>query len=423
MTYYIFFRVLKILICLAALGSTYVLAQTSQDELSNLLRSALISHPSLRAKTADRNAARTGVTIAERQFWLTPSIANDVGPVDSMGRNHALTARLSYPIFTGGQLTADLESADLRQRIAEYEVEITSRELALQFIDLYRAWWLQSARIENLSDAKIQMGQLRDMLKRRTQAGVSAQLDLAQAELQLSRLQDEHRQALKLRDQTLAEITTFSGVEIHPEFYDLSQWLPSPFTQISDLSERVFSTHPSINTSQLQITLAQTELKKIQAGTLPSVNLRLEKQYGSYLGALSPASRIYLNTQLTLGAGLSALPMQEQSLERIQAAEMQATATRLNLSTQVQRIWNERAQATELMTSTARQLAAQKELAAAGVRLFTSGRRSWQDLLNLQREVYQLMTQQNDAEAAYLSANWRMQLLGNNLPQFSFSSI
>jgi len=61
-------------------------------------------------------------------------------------------------------------------------------------------------------------------------------------------------------------------------------------------------------------------------------------------------------------------------------------------------------------------------LADAGIRLFTGGRRSWQDLLGLQRELYQLQASESEAQAAYLAADWRIHLLANTLPMFSFPS-
>lgn len=417
-----FFKKTNLTLLALLFFSLSAFSQSSTDDLPGLLKAVLENHPTLQAKASDRNAARTAVTIAERQFWPTPSINSDVGPADSSGRTQALTARITYPVFTGGLLTADLESAELRQQIAQYEIDIVAREVAFQFLDLYRNWWFHSARAVNLNKAKQQMDTLRETQQRRTKAGVSPALDLAQAEMQSKRLQDEHRQAIKQSNQALAEMTTLTGQNINPYFFDLSHWPASPHTQVADLTDLVLSTHPSVTTALSQINLAQTELKKIKANALPTISLRAEKQHGSYLGSLSPSSRVYLNTQFTMGAGLAALPMQAQSIARIQAAEEQATAVRLNLSALVQRIWNERAQAAEQMISTANQLAAQKEMAAAGIRLFTAGRRSWQDLLGMQRERQQLMTQQNEAETAYLNANWRLHLLGNTLPQFSFYS-
>jgi sensor histidine kinase YesM len=38
----------------------------------------------------------------------------------------------------------------------------------------------------------------------------------------------------------------------------------------------------------------------------------------------------------------------------------------------------------------------------------------------LQRELHQLQAQKSEAESAYLSANWRLHLLANTLPMFSF---
>jgi len=399
--------------------ATNAIAQGS-DELHQLLFSVWENHPTLKAKRADRNATRAGVTVAERQFWPTPSVSSDIGPADAQGRTQATTARITYPLFTGGQLSADLEIADLKHRLAETETEIVGRDLVMQFIDLYRTWWLHSARIDNYQMALAQMDNLIQTLKRRATAGVSAKQDLAQAELQWLRMQDDLRQTLKQRDSVLADMVTFGGQGMWPKHYPLLHWPRAPFAQIPDLTGRVLATHPSISLSDWQTALAQAELKRSKASTLPNISIRLEKQYGAYQGTQSPASRVFLNSQFTLGAGLAALPLQEQAMARAAAAELQSDANRLMISTQVQRLWHERAQAEEQILSTNRQLKLQKDLADSGVRLFTAGRRSLQDLLSLQRELHQLQAQKSEAESAYLSANWRLHLLANTLPMFSF---
>ena len=61
------------------------LAQGS-DDLPELLLSVWENHPTLKAKRSERNATRAGVTVAERQFWPTPSVSSDVGPADAQGR-------------------------------------------------------------------------------------------------------------------------------------------------------------------------------------------------------------------------------------------------------------------------------------------------------------------------------------------------
>jgi outer membrane protein TolC len=177
-----------------------------------------------------------------------------------------------------------------------------------------------------------------------------------------------------------------------------------------------------MNLAGWQIDLAQAELKKSNAGALPTISFRVEKQYGSYLGSLAPGSRVYLNSQFSMGAGLTALPLQEQALARAKSAELQAYSSSLTLATQVQRLWHDRSQAWEKILTIQGQLKLQKELADAGIRLFTGGRRSWQDLLGLQRELYQLQASESEAQAAYLAADWRIHLLANTLPMFSFPS-
>ncbi len=392
------------------------------QNLPDLLALVWQEHPQLRAKRADWQAQREGVTVAARQFLPTPSLASDVGPANVQGSNRTTTARLTFPVYTGGQLTADLEIAELRQRMAAAELEQAGRELVFQFFDLYRSWWFHTLRSEVLLHSLQRMDGVRQMMSRRASAGVSAALDLAQAELQWQRTMDERQQALRLREQAMADMAVFAGRPVQPQFEPLASWPALPFTLLGDVQAQVLASHPGMVVADVSLALAQAELRRVKAGALPNVSLRVEKQYGAYYGSLEPGSRVYLNSQFTLGAGLSALPLQEQAAVRAQSAEEQVAAQRLSLTAQVQKVWNEHGQATQQLGMTSQQLRTQEALADSGVRLFAGGRRSWQDLLSLQREVFQLQAQQAELESAVMASRARLLLLANVFPQFTFSS-
>lgn len=399
-----------------------VLQAAPAHGLSDMLLWLWQDHPTLRAKRSERQAAQENVTIAERQFWPTPSISNDVGPANVSGRSRSTTARLSLPVYTGGQLSADLEMADLRHRISEAEIEVAGQDLVFQFTDFYRIWWSHSLRSEILKSNLDRLEQLRQMVRRRSDSGVSARLDLTQAELQWQKAKDDLRESLRQRDHALVDMSTFVGRELNPVFEQLDKWPALPFQRLVDLQDRVMAFHPSLNISQWQLALAQAEMKKAQASLFPTVTLRVEKQFGAYQGSLEPGQRTYLNSQYSLGAGLAALPQQQLAAARAQAAEKQTAASRLALVTQIQKLWHEHLQQSEQLKNTLAQLKVQETVTRAGTQLFTAGRRSWQDLLAMQRELYQLQAQQVELESASMAALLRLHLMARTYPQFSFPS-
>lgn len=406
--------------CLLAMS--WSLAAAQSEGLSDLLHVLWQEHPQLRAKRSDWQAQREGVSAAIQQFLPTPSISHDEGPANVQGRHRSSTARLTFPVFTGGQLTADLDIADLRQRMAALEVEVAGRDLGFQLLDLYRIWWFHNRRSEVLQWSLDRMDEVRQMMRRRSSAGVSAALDLAQAELQWQRTSDEQRQALRLRDQARADMAVLLGRPVAPRFEPLASWPGLPFSTLPQLQDHVLASHPGIRLAEGAVAQAQAELRKIKAGVLPNVSLRLERQYGTYYGALEAGNRVYVNTQLSTGAGLSAMHLQSQAAVRAQTAQAQVQAQRLSLQAQVQKGWNEHGLALQQLEVIRQQLTTQESLADAGVRLFAGGRRSWQDLLTLQREVFQLQAQVAELESAVLVAQVRLMLLADVLPQFSQAS-
>lgn len=402
-----------------------VCAQSDREHLRlpDALRLLLSEHPSLLSRRAELAATQEGVDVARRQFWPTPSISADSGPKNWQGKNSALTARLSVPVYTGGQLTADLDVAQLHERLAQTDIEKTARDLTLQFVAAYRSWWFHTSRMDVLNNSHDRMTSLNAMMQKRSRAGVSSRLEAQQADMQRMRFWQDLQLAMLQRDAALAEMSSLLGQPLTLQFESLQDLFGQSGFDLNSLIDKVMRTDPKLAAADISHALALAEVRKFKAATLPTVTLRADKQYGSYLGAQEPGTRIYLNSQLSLGAGLASLPMIKQSSARAQAAQDQVHTIQRDLRTQVTSLWHEQQQAQEQRTGLASQLETQNLLVDAGLRLFHAGRRSWQDLLSLLREQHQLQLQLTEADASFLSSRLRIQIMADTLHSLSFSSL
>jgi len=164
------------------------------------------------------------------------------------------------------------------------------------------------------------------------------------------------------------------------------------------------------------VELAKVEQKRVRAGLMPTVQLRFERQWGTYYGQQPAGERVYVNTQAAFGAGLSALQQQQQALSRTEAAEQQVGATRQRVQSLANRVWHEELAAQSQLDNASELSRAYDDLESSSLRLFTAGRRTWQELMNLQRERHQLFMQQSDAQSALFGARLRMLWLADVFP-------
>ena len=394
-------------------------AASAAQTLPELMLQLLQDHPLMRARRAESEATLQGMEIARRQHWPTPSFSTDYGP-RTAGNNkdlaRASVARLSLPLFTGGLLTADEEAAAMRYQISRLDMQSQGQELGLQWLDLYRGWWQQQHRLRTIDRSLARMRDLHQMIERRTDAGVSAEVEQQLTQVQINRLLDERSLAQRLSEQVLADMANLLGQPVRPPMLDVAQLPLKPWARLEDMTERSLGISPAVLQSRQNVELAKVEQKRVRAGLMPTVQLRFERQWGTYYGQQPAGERVYVNTQAAFGAGLSALQQQQQALSRTEAAEQQVGAVRQRVQSLANRVWHEELAAQSQLDNASELSRAYDDLESSSLRLFTAGRRTWQELMNLQRERHQLFMQQSDAQSALFGARLRMLWLADVFP-------
>ena len=387
---------------------------------SQILKLLWAQHPQLQAKRSEVRAAELGTVVAARQHWPTPSLSADSGPkytgTPNTGDSRFFNDTATTEIYTGGLLTAEQEMAALRWQLAELDVAQNTTELSMQLIDSYRQWWQAQSREDMIRRSMRRLQELRVMMERRAQAGVSSDTDVALTQAHLERFKDELSQVERLRTVALNDVALMVGQTVKLRAEPLATLPPWAYSGSEGLRARVVEVHPALRFAEGQHALALKDIDRTKASAFPSLSLRAERQWGAYQGALGPGERVYLNSQVSLGAGLSNLQQQEQAVARAEAAERQISATRQRIESLATRLWHEHEQALVQLRNAQALVASYDDITDSNLRLFASGRRSWLDLLNLLREQHQFRLQLADAQSGVLSARLRMAVLADQLP-------
>ena len=377
-------------------------------------------HPQLQAKRQDVRAAELGTTIAERQHWPTPSLSAGTGPrftgTPNTGDTKAVTASLSVPIYTGGLLTAEQHMAALRWQAAELDWGQSVFDLSSQLVDTYRQWWQAQARVTMVQRSMVRLQDLRVMMGRRAEAGVSSDSEVSLTDAHIARFKDELAQYERLRDVAQSDLNLLVGRPLVLRAETLAQLPPWPYTDAMSLALRISEMHPALRYAEVQHAIALKDIDRTKASAWPSVTLRADRQWGAYYGTVGPGDRISINSTVSMGAGLSNLQQQEQAVARADSAQRQIAVTRQRLDSVAMRLWNDHEQALVQLRNTQALVTQYDDITDSNLRLFASGRRSWLDLLNLLREQHQLRIQLADAQSGVLGARLRMAVLADAIP-------
>ena len=110
--------------------------------LGQLIQLATESHPSVRAQLSNQKSAQSGIETAEYQRYPTPQLSYESVKKDSadpsyIGSDGVATVRITQPIFTGGQFTAQLDKAKANLQLSQASVRETRQQIALKVVQAY----------------------------------------------------------------------------------------------------------------------------------------------------------------------------------------------------------------------------------------------------------------------------------------------
>ena len=409
-----------IALLLTAMSGVHAQSTVSGSDWSTLLKEVLQHHPNIQTKRMLLEATHQGVEVAKRQYWPTPSVSVDTGPKNFSGEDKALTFRLSIPLYVG-TLSVESEIAQLREQRANVDVDLAAREIANELAGLYRLWWQRSAEQGVLAESVHEMAKINAMVQRRADAGVSSRVDALHAQSQLQELKRALAIAEQQKQQALTQINAMTAGP--PIALTNASGIPDLHQAPTEVwLARVEDSHPQVTQALIDRSLAQAEVSKARASMQPSVRLKVERQYGSYLGTLGPGKRVSISSDVQFGAGFSAVTQTEQVQAQALAAQTQVRNVRTSLKKETVKLLHEEQNALVQGQNVSQQIQIQMALVEAGLRLFKTGRRSWQELLNLVRDLHRLRMQAVAAQATLLEARWRLEVLADWVPGWSFKA-
>lgn len=386
-----------------------VVTESSAQSVSHLIEASLLVHPAIKSAHSGAKEAQTGMRIAEKQFWPTPSVVlEQVNPSGADpaygGSGVSQIYRLQQPLWTWGRLDAGVDKAQLQGHAAEVQLLDVRQQVALDTLQAWVDWTTATEKIAVVERNLVKYTALRDLVERRIEAGASApaersttQARLGQARVQLTVFRTAQAMA-KVR------VLQLSGLEIKAVPLVLDQ---VTFTKWPALQE-VLDFSPVLKKAQLQIELAQADVRARRAQGLPEVYARAEHQ--RYPAGQS-ASRVFLGVQSNFGAGLSHQDEVAALQQRITGLREDAQARQIEVTQQYEAMALSLAQALESLPVLRANVDTNMESLASMERQFLTGRRSWIDVLNAVREFMQSELELVDSQLSTVRAQWRLNLM------------
>lgn len=404
---------------LLVLALSFPVAARSQEYgLANLIQIAVNNHPLVKSAMASESAAHKNMESVEWQAYPTPSITVEGAKASATDLNYrgddkVTTLRLSQPLFSGGAYTAQLERAKANLRVSQASTRELSLQIAQKVVTYYTDWLTAELKAQSWQKSAAIHQKLLQSAKNRITQGVSAPSDLILVQGRLDATNAELFSAALQAELALNRLREQLDMPLTPG--SLKTNVSSPLGSNASLESLLIDAEgfsPSIEKAKAQVVVAQAIANERQSSLLPDVNLRLERQIGNFaIANTAPENRILLSLTTKFGAGLSSLSNISAARAQEESSQLEIQVQRRILREQVLNDYSTSKSFKERLQVLNRALEASQAVLDSFERQFSSGRKSWLDLMTTAREVAQNETQIADLKGAEMQTSWRLHIL------------
>lgn len=393
-------------------------AAAQSFNLGQLIQWSIESHPSVRAQLSNQKAAQSGIETAEYQRYPTPqlsyeSVKRDSADPSYIGSDGVATVRITQPIFTGGQFTAQLDKAKANLQLSQASVRETRQQIALKVVQAYSDWSSAELKTQSIEKSLAIHQKLLQQAKNRITQGASPQSDLTLVQGRLDATSGELFSAKLQSELAIQKLIELTGTTLNAAQLKADMTGPIQHTQLLEsLLANAQMQSPELQKAKAQALISRASAQEKAAVLKPDIYVRAERQFGNYFSTDTSANtRIFIGVNSKFGPGLS-------SFSQIDAAKAQEDTSEFEIQSQ-QRLIRELVMNDVSAIRSIKQrtqaiqgaLSASQSVLESFERQFNAGRKTWLDLMTAAKDVAQNEMQLAELRGAELQTSWHLHIL------------
>jgi len=386
--------------------------------LGQLIQLATESHPSVRAQLSNQKAAQSGIETAEYQRYPTPQLSYESVKKDSadpsyIGSDGVATVRITQPIFTGGQFTAQVDKAKANLQLSQASVRETRQQIALKVVQAYSDMSSAELTTQSIEKSLAIHQKLLQQAKNRIAQGASPQSDLTLVQGRLDATFGELFSAKLQSELAIQKLIELTGTTLSAPQLKADMTGPVQHTQLLEsLVANAQMQSPELQKAKAQALISRASTQEKAAALKPDIYVRAERQFGNYFSTDTTAhTRIFIGLTSKFGPGLS-------SFTQIDAAKAQEDTSEFEIQSQ-QRLVRELVMNDVSAIRSLKQktqaiqgaLSASQSVLESFERQFNAGRKTWLDLMTVAKDVAQNELQLAELRGAELQTSWHLHIL------------
>ena len=297
------------------------------------------------------------------------------------------TVRLEQPLWAGGRIDAQVNSAEAQLSAAEYAETEARRRLAEDTAVTYQAWLDAAQRAQIAREGVDALSDLFSYVERRERGGLASASDVSIAQARRS-------SALALVEQMRGELEQARAVVQALTLLDAASGVPVDVPPISEPSSAAVEDAYVRNAPLLAQRRSDVENARAQAAVqrgqmMPTVALRLEYLHYQHNAPVGPSadSRALVVLQFSPDAGLSSYSAYQAAGSRVDSALAQLASDDNDTRLRARANWSDYLASSRQFEALQPQVASLDAASGSFMRQFEAGRKSWLEVLNTTREI------------------------------------
>lgn len=364
------------LLCAVAFAQV---SAASGDQFKDAIRSALGTHPQVRAAQAKLEASR--FTLSSAEWGRYPSLQAE------MSRNNSgdliKRAQLSQPLWAGGRIDGEIDASGAKVLVAtesvrESELSITD-QMVTAGVDLAKA----RAQLARANESLAGYQKLLDAIERRADGGLGLQSDvtlarsrIAQARANAAQYEANERRAntrwLALTGQSMPTLV-------------IPETTAADSATLNELLEEAKAFSPAVQRLKAEAEAAGFDAEVTQASIWPQLSARAIRTWQT--GTVHQNDTQYLAVlEYQPGAGIGVIDKARAAYSQRDAAMAQIDRSMRDVEEQIRLAYSDRIGFQSRIEALLIAATANAEAIDSFLRQYNIGKRSWLDVLNAQRE-------------------------------------
>ncbi len=362
------------------------------DGLADALQATLRNHPAVAGQRAEVEARRHAASGARSQRYPTLSAQaaqyaqTERSVLEGNDLSNPAVLRLRQPLWAFGRIDSSIAVANAEVTTERADLLRVRRQLLEDTAVAYAAVRGSRDLIDIARHNVAEHRELLEQIERRVEGQLATSADarlaatrLAQARAQLERAVSEWEAAREDLG-ALTQVTLNADQPVPAELLELYQ--------SADLIEMALVNSAEIRFKQHRLEQVEAEVDRVRTSSMPTIYLQADRFYDQ--PGLRDDSQVSVVFEASLdGLGFAARGRMGEAVASREAALQDLAAAKVELRRELEHLQRNRRLQTELMELQALSLRDLESLLGSYQRQYESGAKSWLDLMNIQRELFE----------------------------------